>query len=95
MAEYASEVTSISWKLFLKTVFLISLFFFFLFAYLLYNYHVVLLSPSNVMSNGVGEFLFWVLIIGLIVTLIIIAFVLYFFFHESEHRHVFTNLRKI
>ena len=74
---------------FLFVVFLISLFLFVLFAYLLYTYKPLLLSPSGDFNNGSGGFLFWAFIVGMLITLVIVAFVLYYFLHESESKYPF------
>ena len=70
---------------FLKGVFVVSLFLFLFFAYFLYTYEPVLLSPSADFNYTLGTFLFWAFIIGLVITLVIMAVVFYIFLHESEH----------
>lgn len=76
-------------SIFLKLVLVVALILFALFAYLLYTYKPLLLSPSGDFNNSSSGFLFWVFIIGMLIALVIVAFVLYYFLHESEHRYPF------
>lgn len=81
--------------IFLRLVLIVALILFALFAYLLYTYKPLLLSPSGDFNNGSSGFLFWGFIIGMLITLVIVAFVLYHFLHESGHKYVFTDFDKV
>ncbi len=72
---------------FLKSVFITALVLFVLFAYLLYTYEPVLLSPSADFNYTFGTFLVWTFIGGLFVTLVVMAVILYIFFHDHEHEY--------
>lgn len=75
---------------FLKLVLVVALILFVLFAYLLYTYKPLLLSPSGAFNNNSSGFLFWTFIIGMLITLVIVAFVLYHFLHESAPKYSFA-----
>ena len=92
MVRFASKGTFRHNHIVLKTVFIVALFLFILFAYLLYSYQSVLLSPSSVLNNSFGNFLFWVFIIGMLITLIVVAFVLYYFLYESDNMKYSSGL---
>lgn len=77
-------------NIFLRWVFVVALILFVLFAYLLYNYKPLLLSPSGAFNNNSSGFLFWTFIIGMLITLVIVAFVLYHFLHESAPKYSFA-----
>ena len=85
MAWFVRRHASTASRNFLKGVFVVSLILFAFFVFSLYFYSAPLLSPPTDFNYTLGTFLFWAFIIGLFVTLVIMAVILYIFLHESEH----------
>ena len=86
MVWYARRQALIASRRFLKGVLAVSILLFAFFAYITYSYNVVLTSPGGT-SYAVENFLLWLFIGGMVVTLIVIFVILYVFLHNTEHEH--------
>lgn len=72
---------------FLYGLFALSALLFVFMAYGAYNYSSVLMSPQGYVNSGLAPFLLNAFVVGLLVTLAVMAILLYVILHNSEREY--------